>query len=315
MTITRNRAGIAFAVIAAALLFSTSTGGEANVYKLYFLGGQSNMVGYGYTDELPEHLKQEIERAMIFEGRAAFDDDRRGGIGVWTALEPGHGFGVETDGRSVRLSDRFGPELSFGHALASELPDSHIALVKYALGGSGLAPGVGLGGWHPTDRNGHRRNQFDHAIRTLRNALGETDIDGDGVRDLLIPAGIVWMQGESDANATYETAAAYEDNLALLVRALRAELGSDDLPVVIGKITDSRMAEDGSVMDYSDSVQRAQARYAQSDPCAELVTITDALNYREDDPWHYDSDGFIRMGQAFAEAVLRLGRTCSAHAN
>ena len=296
------------------LFFSSNTGGEANVYRLYFLGGQSNMVGYGYTEELPEELKNQIDRVMIFEGRAAFDDDRRGGIGVWTVLEPGHGFGVETDGRSIRLSERFGPELSFGHSLAEQLPDARIALVKYALGGSGLAPGIGLGGWHPTDRNGRRRNQFDHAMKTLRNALSEKDIDGDGVRDLLIPAGIVWMQGESDANASYESAAAYEENLALLVRALRSELGVDNLPVVIGKITDSRMAEDGSVMDYSGSVQEAQARYAKGDPCAELVTVTEALNYHEDDPWHYDSDGFIRMGEAFAEAVLHLGQSCSLHA-
>ena len=140
MTITRNRAGLAIAVIATALLFSTTTGGEATVYKLYFLGGQSNMVGYGYTEELPIDLNQEIGGVMIFEGRAAFDDDRRGGIGVWRTLTPGHGFGVETDGRSVRLSDRFGPELSFGHTLSSKMPDSRIALVKYALGGSGLAP-------------------------------------------------------------------------------------------------------------------------------------------------------------------------------
>ena len=311
---TKTQSGIGLVLAIALLFFSTSIGGEANVYKLYFLGGQSNMVGYGYTDELPIDLRREIDRVMIFEGRAAFDDDRRGGIGVWTALEPGHGFGVETDGRSVILSDRFGPELSFGNTLAAELPDSHIALVKYALGGSGLAPGVGLGGWHPTDRHGHRRNQFDHAMKTLRNALSEKDIDGDGVRDLLIPAGIVWMQGESDANENYEIASAYEENLALLVRALRAELGNDKLPVVIGKITDSRMAEDGTVMDYSESVQQAQARYAQSDPCAELVTVTEALNYHEDDPWHYDSDGFIRMGEAFAEAVLRLRRTCYPHA-
>jgi hypothetical protein len=268
------------------------------------------MVGYGYAAELPSDLRRKIDRVMIFEGRAAFDDDRRGGMGVWTALEPGHGFGVETDGRSLRLSNRFGPELSFGHTLSSQLPDTRIALVKYALGGSGLAPGVGLGGWHPTDKNGHRRNQFDHAISTLRNALSNSDIDGDGVRDLLIPAGIVWMQGESDANVNYETAAAYEENLALLVRALRSELGSNNLPVVIGKITDSRMAEDGSVMDYIDSVQEAQARYAQGDPCAELVTITETLRYPDGDPWHYDSDGFIRMGKAFAEAVLRLGNNC-----
>ena len=291
------------------LLLSTSTDSETNIYKLYFLGGQSNMVGYGQAGELPKALRREVDRVMIFEGRAAFDGDRRGGMGIWTPLAPGHGYGVEADGRSVRLSDLFGPELSFGHSLASRLPDSHIAIVKYALGGSGLAPGVGLGGWHPTEKNGHRRNQFDHAMKTLRNALGDEDIDGDGVRDLLIPAGIIWMHGESDADTNFETAVAYEENLALLVKSLRAALNNDNLPVVIGKITDSGMAADGSVMNYTASVQNAQEAYAKSDPCASLVEVTESLGYRDDR--HYDTEGFLRLGEAFAEAVLKLESTCS----
>ncbi len=300
---------MAIILVTAVLLFSASTGGEANIYKLYFLSGQSNMVGYGYTKELPSDFRQEVDRVMIFEGRAAFDDDRSGGIGMWTRLEPGHGFGFETDGRSVKLSDRFGPELSFGRALSDQLPDTRIALVKYALGGSSLAPGVGLAGWHPTDKHGHRTNQFDHAVNTLSNALAEKDIDGDGVRDLLIPAGIIWMQGESDANSNLETAAAYEDNLALLVRSLRTALNAEDLPVVIGKITDSGMAEDGSMMDYIDRVQQAQASFVAIDRCAELVSVTDSLGYLGD-AMHYDTDGFIRLGEAFAEAILRLEQAC-----
>jgi hypothetical protein len=82
-----------------------------------------------------------------------------------------------------------------------------------------------------------------------------------------------------------------------------------NLPVVIGKITDSGMADDGSVMDYIDTVQQAQASFAEADRCAELVSITDNLNY-SDDAWHYDTDGFIRLGEAFAEAALRLENTC-----
>jgi hypothetical protein len=310
LTIIKKQLGIAFVLAVTLLLLSTSTDSETNVYKLYFLGGQSNMVGYGLTDELPSDLRREIDRVMIFEGRAASDGDRRGGIGVWMPLEPGHGFGVEADSRGVRLSNLFGPELSFGHSLASELPDTRIALVKYALGGSALAPGVGLGGWHPTDKNGHRRNQFDHAMKTLRNALADEDIDGDGVRDLLIPAGIIWMHGESDANSNLETARRYRENLEQLVQALRTTLGKDTLPVVIGKITDSKMADDGMVMDHIAAVQEAQVRFTEADHCAELVTVTEDLNYRND-AWHYDTDGFIQLGEAFAEAVLRLERNCS----
>jgi hypothetical protein len=310
VTIIKKQLGIAFALAITVLLLSPSTDNESTVYKMYFLGGQSNMVGYGQTVELPADLRREINRVMIFEGRAASDGDRRGGSGIWTPLTPGHGYGVKVDSRNVQLSNQFGPELSFGHSLSTQLPDTRIALVKYALGGSGLAPGVGLGGWHPTEKNGHRRNQFDHAMKTLRNALSDKDIDGDGIRDVLIPAGIIWMQGESDASSNLETAQRYRENLEQLVRALRSALGNDELPVVIGKITDSNMADDGMVMDHIAAVQEAQAQFTKSDRCAELVTITDQLNHR-DDAWHYDTDGFLRLGEAFAAAVLKLESTCS----
>lgn len=291
------------------LLATACTEGETRTHKLYFLGGQSNMVGYGYVSELPVDLSHGVDRVMIFVGRPAYDGEMQGGKGLWSPLLPGFGHGFETDGRSILLSDRFGPELSFGIELSSEQPKTGIALVKYAFGGSGLAPGVGEGNWHPTIRNGHQVNQFDHAIRTLENALSERDIDGDGIRDRLVPAGIIWMQGESDADSSQESADAYDENLAHLMRSLRAALRDENLPVVIGKITDSGMADDGSVMDYIGTVQQAQASFVEADNCAELVSITDNLNYR-DDKFHYDTEGFIRLGEAFAEAVLRLEDKC-----
>lgn len=267
------------------------------------------MVGYGKAEKLPDELHQGVDRVMIFRGRSAFDGENHGGAGVWAPLTPGYGHGFDTDGRAVKLSDQFGPELSFGATLSYAQPDTGIAIVKYALGGSGLGSGVGLGSWHPTDKNGHGINQFDHALRTLHNAFSERDIDGDGIRDRLVPAGIIWMQGEADANQDLEIAAAYEENLSLFVESLRIALKDDDLPVVIGKITDSGMADDGSVMDYIEYVQLGQAAFATSDHCADLVTVTDGLNYR-DDAWHYDTEGFLRLGEAFAHSILRLEEDC-----
>jgi len=305
---TKTSAACVFAILS--LLANACTEGETKTYKLYFLGGQSNMVGYGYVAEIPVYLNQGVDRVMIFEGQSALDGDRSGGKGFWAPLTPGHGKGFRTDGRTIELSDRFGPELSFGLALSSKSPETGIALVKYALGGSGLGPGVGHGSWHPTQKNGHKLNQFDHALRTLRNALSDRDIDGDGVRDRLVPAGIIWMQGESDANKNQETAKAYGENLTYLVRALRAALKDNNLPVVIGKITDSGMADDGSVMDHIADVQAAQAAFVAADRCAEFVSVTDNLNYF--DEYHYDTEGIIRLGEGFAEAALRLEKNCQA---
>ena len=283
---------------------------QATDYKLYFLGGQSNMEGYGFNEELPPKAGVVSDRVMIFTGQTALDNQTHGGVGIWRPLTPGFGTGFRTDGRTNELSDRFGPELLFGQTLAALDTDANIAIVKYALGGSGLSIGVGYGNWHPDFDEGNGLNQYDNALKTLRGAYAVADIDGDGIADRLIPSGIVWMQGEADAFDSQAAADAYRGNLTRLMSLLRAAMRIDGLPVVIGKITDSGMAEDGAVMDYIGTVQVAQQAFVEADECAAYVTVTDDLGYL-DDAWHYDSDGFIRLGTAFAEAMMALERTCA----
>ena len=297
---------LAMAIFAA----GNAAGQEAKVYKLYFLGGQSNMEGFGYTKELAEDMAVISEDVMIFTGQMALDNTTHGGVGVWQPLQPGFGTGFKTDGKTVQLSDRFGPELLFGQAMAAAAPGTRVAIIKYALGGSGLADGVGFGNWHPDFSAGAGLNQYDHALKTMRNAFAVTDIDGDGIPDRLVPSGIVWMQGEADAFDSQAAADEYGANLKRLMGLLRAALRVDDLPAVVGKITDSGMSEDGTVMDYIGTVQKAQQDFVSSDTCARYVTVTDDLTYL-DDGWHYDSQGFVRLGVAFANAMYDLEESCA----
>ena len=292
-----------------ALAGSVISTANAAEYKLYYLGGQSNMEGFGYVDELPKDATHASPDVMIFTGQMALDNETHGGVGSWEPLQPGHGTGFKTDGKSNQLSNRFGPELLFGQTIADLAPGSKIAIIKYALGGSGLADGVGYGNWHPDFSDGAGINQYDHALTTMRNALAYADIDGDGVVDRLIPSGIVWMQGEADAFDSQAAADEYRANLERLMNLLRAAMRVDDLPLVIGKITDSGMVEDGSVMDYIETVQQAQQDFATTDACAAYVTVTDDLTHSSD-AWHYDTDGFVRLGTAFAEAMQDLEQKC-----
>jgi len=281
-----------------------------STYKLYYLGGQSNMEGFGYTDQLPPSAAVTSQDVMIFAGQMALDNETHGGVGLWQPLQPGFGTGFKTDGKTNQLSDRFGPELLFGQTMAKQSPGTRIAIIKYALGGSGLAKGVGFGNWHPDFSDGAGINQYDHALQTLRNALAHTDIDGDGVADRLVSSGIVWMQGEADAYDSQAAADEYRTNIERLMGLLRAALRVDDLPLVVGRITDSGMADDGTVMDYIETVQQAQQDFVTNDACAAYVTITDDLNYL-DDGWHYDTQGFVRLGTAFAEAMIELESRCA----
>lgn len=280
-----------------------------DVYRVYFLGGQSNMEGYGFAAELDKALKAPRPDIRLFTGYPAADDDPAGGAGLWAALEPGHGTGFFSDGQTNTLSDRFGPELSFGARIAELNPNEKIAIVKYARGGSSLALDIYiLGAWAPDYKGAAGLNQYDHALKTLRAAFAPQDIDGDGNIDRFAPAGIIWMQGETDAN-NLDAARAYQSNLANMMNLLRAALRVDDLPVVIGRITDSGMSEDGKMMDHIEIVQKAQADFVASDPCAAYIREVD--DYRHiDDGWHYDSAAYISMGRAFANAAHQLSQDC-----
>ena len=132
-----------------------------------------------------------------------------------------------------------------------------------------------------------------------------SDIDNNGTEDILVPAGIVWMQGESDASFNEEIAQSYYFNLRRLMELIRASFRTDDLPVVIGKISDSwDDSRDGKVWDYGELVQYAQEKYARTDGKAAIVRDTRYYNYS--DTWHYDSMGYIDLGEKFADALFHL---------
>ena len=287
------------------LFISCSNQKEVDIWRVYYLGGQSNMDGFGYNAELSDSLIKAIDNSMIFDGNRDNEGDSAGGVGIWASMEPGHGYGFKTDGRSNILSDRFGPELPFANKLTEN--GDRIAIIKYSFGGTALYPGAGYGNWNP---DADKMNHYDNALSTIRNAYDIADINGDGRLDKLVPAGIIWMQGESDAEYSQESADAYLENLTNLMSLIRAALRKENLPVVIGKINDSHMTPNNQpTQPYIETVHLAQKEFTDSDGCASYVTEIDSYKF-SDDAWHYDTDGFIRMGIAFANDVVLLESEC-----
>jgi len=286
---------------------------SATDFHVYYLGGQSNMDGYGYVKDLPSDLKKPSQNVYIFHGDPAPDMVTRGGRGLWAPLQAGHGVGFASDGEKNTYSDRFGVELTFAKRLQELHPDRRIALVKYSRGGTSIDERAArrFGSFEPDfvggEGEGSGINQYDHFLTTIRNAFAVSDIDGDGEADRLIPAGILWMQGESDGAHTREVAEAYEHNLTRLMHLMRAALRVDDLPVVIGRISDSgNDKQDGRVWNHGPVVRAAQQAFVDSDLAAAIVTSTDEYDYS--DPWHYDSKGYIDFGNRFAEALELLAQ-------
>ena len=111
---------------------------QAKEYHLFYLGGQSNMDGYGYNDKLPADLQGVMHGVMIYHGNPVSDNDLNGGLGKWAVLTPGHGVRFSSDGVSNKLSNRFGLELTLAQTLRQLFPDMNIAFIKYSRGGSSI---------------------------------------------------------------------------------------------------------------------------------------------------------------------------------
>ncbi len=274
----------------------------AKDYHVYYLGGQSNMDGYGKVGELPEDLKAGVPGVWIFHGNMGRDGKPPAGQGKWSELKPGHGRSFGSDGKKNKYSDRFGVELTFARRLKELYPDRNVALIKYSRGGTSISAKASaakrFGCWEPDWEGGAGAgkgvNQYDHFLATLKHARAVEDVDGDGEKDRLIPSGLVWMQGESDAQQK-EVADLYEANLGKLMGLLAKDLGDEKQRVVIGRITDWKVWTHGAI------VRAAQAAFVNKHPNAALVTSTD--DYGNSDPWHYDTAGYLDLGKRFADAM------------
>jgi len=168
--------------------------------------------------------------------------------GFWEPLRPGHESEYEVNDPVSVHPDTFRTKLSFATHIKKLNPKKPVVLFKYAKGGSALNKHAAgdWGSWDPDFTKGNGINQLDQFLFHLERAMRFEDINGEGKPDILKPAGILWMQGESDASYTREIALDYGKYLTRLIGIFRNVLKSPRHPVVIGLIADSGLNEDGT---------------------------------------------------------------------
>lgn len=230
---------------------------------VYLLGGQSNMYGVAPTADLTPPLSKP-------------QSDVRYWSNGWVDLRPG-----------LVNPSFFGPEVSFGRAMADAKPDDAIYLIKYAAGGTNLAQQ-----WAPP--NGPQYTNFKNTVDTALMNLGQSGID-------YRIAGMLWMQGESDA-LNSEFAAAYETNLTNFIGRVRSDVRVPDLPFVMGRVL---TYFDTTPPGGAATVRVAQQAVAEQGEDAYWFS-TDDLGVGAPDPGHYTAQGQIDMGNRFASTLQEL---------
>lgn len=254
---------------------------SAEHYEVFLVSGQSNCDGRGQVSKLVGDLAKWAEpRADILINYSCADF--RGPIlatGGFKPLRPG--YSVKPGNRPTTLpSDTFGPEVSFGATLVEKMPGKHIALIKYAEGGTSLKKD-----WNPEIRN----RLYDNMIAHARKSLKELEAGGN----TWTIRGMIWHQGESDEGL--QSTEEYTAMLAAFVAKTRKDLSVPEMPFVLGELYDNGKRE---------KIRAAHRAAETAIPHAALVSCKGLET--SDRGTHFDAPSQIEFGKRYAETMLKM---------
>jgi iduronate 2-sulfatase len=250
------------------LALACATPALATHYNVVLLAGQSNMGGKGQISGLtPPLASPQADVQFYYNSDDVVHDTAN--ESSWVTLRPGGG-------------QQFGPEVAFGRTVADALPSHNLALIKSYYGGTNLS-----NHWNPPSGFAYTifKNTVSAALTDLTNASHTYTITG-----------MLWTQGETDANGT-RTTAQYQTDLNELIADVRSNYGAD-LPFFISRLADTQTHVS---MTAKADIRSAQENVAAADPFAFLI---DTDGFSVGDTLHFSTAGQIQLGTAFGQSYI-----------
>lgn len=276
------------------VVFNISPAIAAEV-DVYLLGGQSNMEGQGNIADLSGTQKQFPNEVYFWNGKQ------------FESLVVGQT-------RTSNRPERFGLELSFAREMAKG--GGPIYLVKFSASGMPLHPGWDSNTWKGEDPAPGRVNFYsgtepgDPAQGTLyrqmtgrfRAALADLEKQGHTPR----VQAFLWMQGEQDSKHEV-SATTYAENLALLFQRVKGDVGAPGMKLVFGQVLsyEKAMARFTHREQIRAQMAAADSRSGKPEAIADAFMVSTDDCALKKDTVHHDSAGYWRLGEKFAEALLR----------
>lgn len=277
------------------------------IVEVFILAGQSNAVGFNnaalYKDGIESFNKKFIlsSKVLLWPGSNA----REGFANKWNNLQ----IGISDISGETAYKNAFGPEIGFAKTMTDSLQGRQIAILKYAVGGTGIARSSdyndyipSLKGYNDKGINWHYPEPgrptgilYENLMQNIRQAMDSLKKE---YRHCVI-RGFIWMQGEHEAGISRTMASDYKDLLFHFFNSVRKDLKQPKLPVVIGEVNMNTWA-------FGDLGRQRQAEYCAMDPRSKLVTTTDLTRNGNGDTAHFDTEGMLLLGRRFAKQMLLL---------
>jgi hypothetical protein len=268
---------------------------QADHYRVYLLGGQSNGNGRADASELTAPLDAPQSDVRFYWHKT--QDTPNGNLiqDTWVDLQEGSGHGINNPSSH---DVEFGPELTFGRDMADANPTVNIAIIKYTHGGSNLHTQ-----WLASKTT--TGPMYDTFLATVQAGLSALTTAGHSYE----MGGMLWVQGESDTSGANATN--YAANLTNLIERVRADVGGArpggyTLPFLISGLSDSQY---GSAITTPGSgsyiVRQTQESVAATQRQTAFVNTDGFLTYTNG-TIHFNATGQMALGQACATQMRAL---------
>jgi hypothetical protein len=267
---------------------------------LILVAGQSNAVGFdAHAEELPADAGDAQTLFWWRVGDPPPDEFDSTSARQWTHLqfqpraEPMSGEAAKKAGRQYGNFNRkskggFGPEIGLARTLAAR-EQKPLAILKTAFSGTSVA-----GDWD-IEKTGEPQNCYRAMLEESKQALEAAKQKGVQLR----VRALVWVQGESDANA--KDAPLYAANLTRMLEKLRADLNAPEMALLIGVNTGFGNGNNP----FMPTVIEAQKKVASVLPRARYVDTRGAETLPPSHT-HFTALGTLEIGRRYAEALLEV---------
>ncbi len=230
---------------------------KQNVW-VFILAGQSNMAGRGLVEPRDTIV---IPRILSI--------NKNGDLII--AKEPLHWYEPDRTGLDCGYA--------FGKTLINDIQDSiSVLLIPAAIGGSSISQWTG--------------DSLYRNVKLFSNFVAKAAI----AKQYGIIKGILWHQGESDANE--KDIPHYKERLRELFTKFRSAVSIDNLPVLLGEL--GSFSKD---KEHFSLINKAIHDYSSEDKNTAVISTGDLKDKGES--LHFNSRGQRIMGKRFAESYLR----------
>jgi hypothetical protein len=282
----------------------------AEPIKVFILAGQSNMEGQGVVSMDGERDynggKGNLVWSMQHSKSAAKMKGLKNDKGEWTVRDDVQisfkvGETVRKGGLTVGYtgyggSSHIGPELGFGMVMGEYFQEP-VLLIKTAWGGKSL-----FVDFRPPSSGGQVGPYYKKMVEEVRAALAALEEEKYEL------AGFYWQQGWNDM-CEKPAIAEYADNLVNLVKDLRKEFNTPNLPVVVGELGNGGPVDKGDMFDF----RQAQEKGTKQIKNALFIKTTDFARPAELSPnpghghhWFGNAESYFLIGDAAGEGMKKL---------